>query len=904
MTRLTRTLPTPAPTPARGAVLQPASSDVAPLPSSADRPGESSRGGIARTVAAVFAFLFAATLVLAQSVSWDPPAGSLARSQTSELSLVFQDCSPNDDFALPRIAGLQIGRPSQSTQTSIINMKMSKRVVFTYPVVPTAASGRIVIPEFDVATDKGRLRVAAAAYEVGEATVGRTNVPIEQVASATLSAQPTTVWAGEVFALDYQLLVSRRFNPTNVGERDWTPPDTLYVEPWTKMEVVNAVVGGDNRVGVANRTRAAFKEAGDFQLPVPRQTVDLAAGGRSFDFFGRQPNVEQFLINGTTPSIHVKPLPRPAPADFLGAVGDFTFTSKVVPTTAAVGEPVTWTLTLEGTGNWPEGLALPSREVSRDFRAFQPNVQRKIKDGTLFDGTLTEDVVLMPTKPGTYTLGPVSYAFFESKTGKYKTVRTEPVKVTITAAPPADPTSGAAGPGTAPVFQFTPDATPGPEASAVVKSPAPTLPGHLPMMPLDPARSTTSTRPWARISPLALLAPLPALALLALALGARRARLTDPRRQQRAALAALPGALEAVRAATGDEARLPALRNWQQLAALAWGTGHAAPSADSFEAALQTEIAHAKPDEIAAWRRLWSEAEACLYGPRQPLPADWAERAATAQRRARLRRRPLFAFLRPSNLWPLPLIALLALGTPRAPAAGAADEAYRKAEFALAEKAWRASLEVTPDNWVLHHNLGLALAQQDRWSEAAAHWSVAFLAAPRDPAVRWHLALGLERSEFTQPEMAALASGRGLARLARQASPAEWQRLVVAGSALVGLALAAGLLGRHFPRRRLLPWSAGLLALAGVLALAGGSAALREYGELAHPDAVLLWQAAELRSVPTEAGEQKTEPLAAGTIARRTKSFFGWDELFFPNGQTGWIRREHLLPLYPVRRSD
>ncbi len=854
--------------------------------------------------------LAATVAALAQSITWDPPAGSLAHGQTSELSLIFEDCAPvTDTPALPAIDGLRLGRPSAARQTSMINFKISSRVVLTYPVAPTSSSGRIVIPEFEVETDKGKLRVPAAAYDVGEATVGRSNVPIERVASATIVAEPATVWVGQVFDLKYRLLVSRRFNPTGVGPLDWTAPPAVIVDttpagnpqlgpsPLGRFENIEATVGGDARVGLASQTRACLREPGTHVLPVARQPVTLATGGGGFDFFGRQSS-EQYLITSTAPTIVARPLPAPAPADFQQAVGQFTFTAKVVPTTAAVGEPVTWTLTLEGTGNWPEGLGLPAREVSRDFRAFQPNVQRKLKDGTLFEGTLTEDIVLMPTKPGTYTLGPVSYSYFDPAAGTYKTVRTPPVKVTITPAAPANPLATAPSSG-APVIQFTPDSSSPDAAAPVVKSPAPELPGHLPMEPL--AGHAAAAAPWPTIPLALLLSPLVPLALLWLGLGWRRARLDDPRRGQRFALAELPAAVAAIAEAPDSSARAVALRNWQQLASLACGTDHAAPSAEVFAAAAGREFVRANADTAATWARLWQEADAHLYGRSASLPGDWIARATAACRTARLRRLSPFAALRPSSLWPLALLALVFAGAPRAEAVGAAEESYNRAEFANAEQTWRAGLAVTPADWILRHNLGLAVAQQNRWSEAAAQWSTAFLAAPRDPSVRWHLALGLERAEFTQPEFAALSAGTGLAGLARLASPTEWQQAVVAGSLLLSLALAAGLLTRHFPRRRWLGWAAALSALVGLLAVAGGFTALREYGPLAHPDAVLVWKAAELRSVPTEAGEQKTEPLAAGTIALWQKSFFGWDQLLFPNGQTGWTRRENLQPLYPKK---
>ena len=61
---------------------------------------------------------------------------------------------------------------------------------------------------------------------------------------------------------------------------------------------------------------------------------------------------------------------------------------------AAVGEPVTWTLELTGTGNWPDLGGLPARTVSQDFQVVQPKAKRVNAEGKLFDATLTEDVVL------------------------------------------------------------------------------------------------------------------------------------------------------------------------------------------------------------------------------------------------------------------------------------------------------------------------------------------------------------------------------------------------------------------------------------------------------------------------------------------------------------------------------
>src|SRR5690606_6373084 len=96
------------------------------------------------------------------------------------------------------------------------------------------------------------------------------------------------------------------------------------------------------------------------------------------------------------------------------------------------------------------------------------------------------------------------------------------------------------------------------------------------------------------------------------------------------------------------------------------------------------------------------------------------------------------------------LVALLALAPCLSPAARATPEQdYANGEFAAAESGWRAAVELAPTDPAAHHNLSLALAQQGRWAEAAAHATVAFVQNPRDPALQWNLEYTLGRGGYT-----------------------------------------------------------------------------------------------------------------------------------------------------------
>ena len=71
------------------------------------------------------------------------------------------------------------------------------------------------------------------------------------------------------------------------------------------------------------------------------------------------------------------------------------------------------------------------------------------------------------------------------------------------------------------------------------------------------------------------------------------------------------------------------------------------------------------------------------------------------------------------------------------------------------------------------------------------------------------------------------------------------------------------------------------------------------YGVAANANAVVVWHAATLRSIPTDADTtQKTTPLNPGSVAVANKTFLTWTRLAFDNGQTGWVPTADLVPLW------
>ena len=856
----------------------------------------------------------------AQDVRWNL-SGPVGAGQRATLELVFEGARPDEDVELPRVEGLTVlGAPSTSSSTQMSfssgqGAELRSTVTFAFPI-RTDRQGTLTIPRFEVETDEGTVEVPGVSIVVGEPMLAGegtgSGVPLDDIASSQLRSSSRDPYAGEVIDLDLVVSVAPGRRGELMGSPVWNEAAAI-AEPWSEGRAVR--VG--RRSGMHFKTRAVVESAGPAVLEPVEQELAVETGKKRDPFggaFGRmnspfgsrvpsifgRPEMARFLVASDPLSLDVAPLPGRAPEGFLGAVGDFRLESKLVPEHPKAGEPLTWTLSLEGTGNWPMGVALPPRAVPEDLRTIRPRIERDFAEGDLFTGRLVEDLVLIPEHEGEVLLDPVRFVYFDPVGERYETLEVQPRRLSV--GPGRTQTAAATAPVALPAAK--PAAVTGATTIAIRGQDA--GPAALPADLLTGTGLSRAPVPTGWVVAGAG-APLAALAGYAFMLGIRRARVTDPRRAKREAILQAQSALRRVEAGGGATTQRAALLDWQLAVAVLLGLDRAAPTLRELNRLLGLAKSESERFGHLAWVELWRESDQALYSSAPNLPADWCGRAEASLAQVQRPRFNPMRGLHPRNLLPVATAVSLLMATAGVLHAEESVQAlYHEGSFAEAEEVLQQQVEAAPEDWVARYNLGLVEAQLGNEGNALAETTSAFLRKPRNSAVRWNLEWLAGRIEAASPSLVLdpalrdLAFGRGWGSVARLASPFAWQAAGVLGVALFCLGVALWVRGRHVRFQTPgLKWGARSATILGVAVAGLALGSVQQYGALGDPDAAMVATSGVLRSVPTEAqSAQAQRPIAAGTVVVKGAEFLGWLKVVLPSGESGWLRARSVVPLY------
>ena len=130
-------------------------------------------------------------------------------------------------------------------------------------------------------------------------------------------------------------------------------------------------------------------------------------------------------------TIRVSSLPAGAPASFGGGVGTFSIKAKVSKDSLKTHYAASLLVTVSGKGN-VSLLEAPTVSFPPDFEQYDVKVTDNVdKSSGGLSGSKTFEYPFIPRSGGEFTIDPIAYSYYDTNSGKYVTLHTDPIHIKV-----------------------------------------------------------------------------------------------------------------------------------------------------------------------------------------------------------------------------------------------------------------------------------------------------------------------------------------------------------------------------------------------------------------------------------------------------------------------------------------
>lgn len=412
----------------------------------------------------VFFSLLSATLIFAENIQFTASAPRVVEVG-EQFEIIYTITAQPAGFRPPEFKGLSLlGGPSTSSSSSVqfVNGKVtqSTSISYTYYFVANNPGTFTFDPAKATVDGKNIMSNGLTLEVVGKAQGGgqqqqqnqsRTNTQPSATSQegaiepggddlfVRVLTNKTTLYQGEYLIATMKLY--SRVSLSGIDKVDYPTfngffrqdIETKPLQQLTKENVNGQVYGtGELQKMVLFPQKSGTLTIDPFSMQAVVQ-IPVKNSRRSVfdDFFGPQVREVRKSVASKSIQIKVLPLPPNAPASFKGAVGNFTFKAALDRNKVKTNEAINLKITISGNGNLkviePLKLNFPS-----DFETYDPKVTVNSTTGLSgVNGTKTFEYLIIPRHSGTFSLEPVEFSYFDSKSKQYKQITSEPMEITV-----------------------------------------------------------------------------------------------------------------------------------------------------------------------------------------------------------------------------------------------------------------------------------------------------------------------------------------------------------------------------------------------------------------------------------------------------------------------------------------
>ena len=400
-------------------------------------------------------FVMVAETTFAQKFTATASKTKVAVGETFQLTFSLNANGTN--FKMPALNEFDVySGPNQSTSMSFVNGAMSQSITLSY-IIAAKKEGKVTITPANVSVNGANVQSNSLVIEVvkggttanpnsaGQNQQQNPSAPSNEGIGDNLfvrtSVNKTKVFQGEQITVTHKVYTRYQLR----GFQDIKFPD--YTGFWSQdvpsnnqqIQVANENVDGVvYSVAELKKTFIFPQRSGKLQIePMKVEVVVRKQSNKRprdiFDqFFGGGYEDATYSVKSKPIIIDVTPLPEAnKPANFAGAVGDFSFKAEVNKDNVKANDAINLTVTINGKGNIK--LVDPLKiNFPEDFETYDAKTKDNISTSASgVSGSKTFDYLAIPRHEGDYKIEPISFSYFDPEKKQYITLPSPEFKIHV-----------------------------------------------------------------------------------------------------------------------------------------------------------------------------------------------------------------------------------------------------------------------------------------------------------------------------------------------------------------------------------------------------------------------------------------------------------------------------------------
>ena len=358
------------------------------------------------------------------------------------FQLQYSINSSASGFSAPDLSAFEIySGPNQSTSVQIVNGNYSQALTYSFILAPKK-EGKATIGPATIVVGNGKVKSNAVELEVlkggattkqqGGNTAGNNasgnNVNAGDNLFIRAIVDKSKAYLGEQITVTYKIY--SKYNQISFSELKFPTFNGYYSEEIKSIKndkLIPENYNGSNYYTAELKKTLLFpQKSGKLEVPSLDATClvrEKVQAQSIFDqFFGG--SYKDAEVKVRSKSLQLEILPHPAsgkPADFNGAVGNFSIAAKTDKTTLKAGDAVNYKITLSGKGNLKLLENLPI-QFPTEFEVYDPQVTDEISvTDAGMSGKRMFEYLMIPRAGGSYALGPFTFSYFDPIRKTYQT---------------------------------------------------------------------------------------------------------------------------------------------------------------------------------------------------------------------------------------------------------------------------------------------------------------------------------------------------------------------------------------------------------------------------------------------------------------------------------------------------